>query len=135
MGRNRLADTGKAARLLAGMLDGVLADVAGRECRLGTASLGPCHAPPVAAQRLQQLGREHDVAIFLSLALFDTDDHALAVDVGGLQADGLGDAQAGGVAGGQDRAMLECCRRSRETGGLPPGSGRPAVSAASSAPG
>src|SRR5207247_10740745 len=46
------------------------------------------------------------VSILPSLPLLDTDHHALAVDVGGLQVDGLGDAQPGGVAGGQDRAML-----------------------------
>ena len=42
----------------------------------------------------------------MTLALLDTDDHAPAVDIGGLQADGLGDAQAGGVAGGQNRPLF-----------------------------
>ena len=69
-------------------------------------SSGSHGAPPVA-QRLQQLGREHDVAVLLALALLDTHHHALAVDLAGLQANGLGDAQAGGVAGGQDRPVLE----------------------------
>ena len=44
---------------------------------------------------------------FLSLALFDSNDHSLAVDIGDLQADSLGDAQPGSVADRQDRAMLE----------------------------
>jgi len=46
------------------------------------------------------------ITYLLSLPLLDTDHHALAVDIGGLQVDRLGDAQPGGVAGGQDRAML-----------------------------
>ena len=58
------------------------------------------------AQDLQQFGRQHHVAILLAFALIDADDHALAVDIGGLQANGFGDAQARRVAGGQDRAML-----------------------------
>ena len=66
---------------------------------------GLLHSPPIL-QDVQQLGGEHDIAIFLPLALLDTDDHTLAIDIGGFQADSLGDTQAGGVAGGQDRAML-----------------------------
>ena len=42
-----------------------------------------------------------------TLTLLDTDEHSLTVDIGDLQADRLRDAQSGGVAGGQDRAMLE----------------------------
>jgi hypothetical protein len=53
---------------------------------------GLFHSPPIA-QDFQQLGGEYDVPIFLSLALFDTDDHALAVNLGGFQADDLGDPQ------------------------------------------
>ena len=58
------------------------------------------------AKDFQQLGGEHDVPVFLSLALLDANDHALAVDVGGLQADDLGDAQSRGVAGRQNRPMF-----------------------------
>jgi hypothetical protein len=39
--------------------------------------------------------------------LLDPNDHALAIDIGRSQTNGLGDAQASGVAGGQNRAMLE----------------------------
>jgi len=38
--------------------------------------------------------------------LLDTQDHALAVDGGRCERNGLGDAQACGVAGGQDGAMF-----------------------------
>jgi hypothetical protein len=38
--------------------------------------------------------------------LLDTDNHALAIDVSGLQMNGLRDAQARRVASGQDRSVL-----------------------------
>ncbi|MGB2886636.1 MAG: hypothetical protein WBC04_02965, partial [Candidatus Acidiferrales bacterium] len=63
------------------------------------------HSPPVP-QDLQQLRREHHVPVLLTFALLDTQDHSLAVDRGESESNGLGDAQAGCVAGGQDRAML-----------------------------
>ena len=66
----------------------VLARNVAREEPIG----GSCHSPPVA-QGFQQFRREHDVAILLALALLDTNDHAFAIDIGGLQADSLGDAQ------------------------------------------
>jgi hypothetical protein len=43
-------------------------------------------------QQLEQMRRKHHVAVFVALALFDPDHHALAVDVGYLQRDYLGDA-------------------------------------------
>ena len=63
--------------------------------------------PPVVAQDFQQPGREHDVPVFLSLAQFHMYDHPLTVDIIRLQVDRFGDAQSGGVTGGQDRAMLQ----------------------------
>jgi hypothetical protein len=65
----------------------------------------PFHSPP-GSQDLQQFWGEHDVAILHSLALLDSQDHALAIDGGGCKSDGFGDAQAGGVAGGQDGTVL-----------------------------
>jgi hypothetical protein len=47
------------------------------------------------------------VAVLVPLALGHPDHHPLAVDVAGLQMHRFGDAQAGGVAAGQDRTMLE----------------------------
>ena len=44
--------------------------------------------------------------VLLALALFDADDHPLAVDVRGLQTDGFRNAQARSIAGGQNRAMF-----------------------------
>ena len=63
------------------------------------------HPPPVA-QDFQQLRRKHDVPVFLPLALLHPNDHALTVDVGGLQADDLGDAQPRGVASCKNRPMF-----------------------------
>src|SRR6266566_4785398 len=42
--------------------------------------LGSCRAPPLA-QDLQQSNRKHDIPVLLPLALLDTNDHALAVDI------------------------------------------------------
>src|ERR1700730_17737546 len=44
---------------------------------------------------------------FLPFTLSDSDDHALTVDIGDLQADRLRDAQSGSVAGRQNGAMLD----------------------------
>ncbi len=98
-------DVGGSVRLLARLLngkagDGSAWDVAGEEPPLGL-----LQAPPLP-QDFQQPGGEHDIAVFLSLALVNPDDHALTIDLRGLQAHGLGDPQPGGVTSGEDRAML-----------------------------
>src|SRR5271168_4223179 len=98
---NWLANAGEPTSLLAGQFDRASVDRLARHITLEEPPLRP-HGSPVTAQRLQQLGREHHVAILLALALFDTDDHALTIDIGGLQADGLGDAQARGVTSSQN---------------------------------
>jgi|SRR6516164_550681 hypothetical protein len=68
-------------------------------------SLGSLDAPPLA-KNLKQFGGEHDIAIFLSLALLDANDHPLAINVTGLESHGLGQTQARGIAGGQDGAVF-----------------------------
>jgi hypothetical protein len=55
------------------------------------------HSPPVT-QDLQWFWREHHIPILLSLALLDTQDHALAVDRGRRERNGLGDALRRGLA-------------------------------------
>src|SRR5580693_2926660 len=40
---------------------------------------------PIVAQDLQELGRQHHIAVLLPFALLDADDHSPAVDVRGLQ--------------------------------------------------
>jgi hypothetical protein len=63
--------------------------------------------PPIAAQNPQELRREHDVTVFAALALLDPDHHPLAVDIGDLQQNHLGDAQSGGIDRRQSGAALE----------------------------
>ena len=99
------ADAGEPASPLARVFDRARGDRLTGDVAIEQPSPGPHHSP-VATQSFQQLGREHHIAIFLTLALHDANDHAPAIDVGGLQTDGLGDAQAGSVARGQDRSVL-----------------------------
>src|SRR5271168_4430560 len=62
--------------------------------------------PPVA-QQLQQLRREHHEAILLPLALLDAQQHALAVDIGDLQRDDLGYAQARAIGDAERRLVFD----------------------------
>ena len=91
MGSNRFTDAGESPGLLTCRFDGTSVDWLAAYVTLEQPTLRP-HGPKVAAECLQQSGRQHHVTILLAFALFDTDDHALTVDIGGLQADGLGDA-------------------------------------------
>ena len=69
---------------------------------------------PVRAQDAEQLRRQHDVTVAAALALFDADDHAAAVDIGDLDAGGLGGAQPGGIRRGQRRTRLQARHRLQE---------------------
>ncbi len=62
---------------------------------------------PVAPQQREEIGGEHHEAIAFALALAHVDHHPLGVDVGALELTEFGDAYAGGIQGGEDRAMLE----------------------------
>ena len=95
-------------------LGGPDADPMDRPVCEGTAGDVPGEEPfgrpsdlPVFAEHGQESRREHHVAVLAPLALANPDDHPPAVDVGDAQPDDLGDAQAGGVCGHQDGAMLE----------------------------
>src|SRR6266702_4189825 len=98
-------ETGQPMRLLASCFYGVLRDwpiiVNAREQPLLRAN-----GDPVAAQDLQQHGRQHHVPIFATFTLLDANNHTGTIDGGGLQPDGLRDAQACRVAGGQDHPMF-----------------------------
>jgi hypothetical protein len=63
-------------RLLARLLYGEPGDVAVDSITREEPPFGLVHSPPVA-QDLEELWGEHDIAIFLSLTLLDTDDHSL----------------------------------------------------------
>ena len=103
---DRFGNMATLMRLLASLLYGEPGDVAADSITWEEPPFGLVHSPP-GAQDFEELWGEHDIAIFLSLTLLDTDDHSLTIDIGNLQADRLRDAQSGGVAGRQDRAMLD----------------------------
>lgn len=91
MGRDGLGQSGETSRLLAGMPHGIPGDrltgmIARKEPLLWPARL------PVAAQGVQQLGREHHVAVFLPFALLHANHHSLTVDGRGLQVNRFRDA-------------------------------------------
>ena len=87
--------------LLAGQFDGTSGDWLAAHITLEQPTLRS-HGPKVATKRFQQFGRQHHVTILLALALFDTNDHSLTINVGWLQTDSFGDAKAGGIAGSQN---------------------------------
>jgi hypothetical protein len=51
---------------------------------------------------------------FLPFALFDSDNHSFAIDIGDLQADSFRDTQPSRVAGGQNRAVLDVPHRTQK---------------------
>ena len=103
---DRFRNMATLMRLLASLLYGEPGDVAADSITREEPPFGLVHSPPVA-QDLEELWGEHDIAIFLSLTLLDTDDHSLTIDIGNLKADRLRDAQSGSVASRQDGAMLD----------------------------
>src|ERR1700694_4869012 len=98
-------DAGATARRSAGMLNGVRRD---RSAEIpGEEPLLRPHDPPIVTQRVEPFRREHDIAVLAALTLGHPDHHPLVVERAGLQANGFGDAQAGGVAGRQDRLVFD----------------------------
>jgi hypothetical protein len=63
------------------------------------------NAIPVA-QKFEQHGRKHRVAILVAFALLDAQHHAFGIDVGHLQRDNLGDAQPSTIGDTERRAAL-----------------------------
>ena len=76
--------------------------------------LRPRRLPPFA-QELEQLRRQHHIAIPLSLALLDPERHAPTVDVGHLQVRDLGHPEAGAVGDAERGLVLEARRGLEET--------------------
>src|SRR5215470_1048722 len=101
--RNRFGNPTPSSSLLARLFHGVLADglawPIAREQPRGRSF----HSPP-RAEQLQQLRREHHVAILLTFPLLDTNDHATAVDILRSQVEHFGNAESRGVAGRENRA-------------------------------
>jgi hypothetical protein len=74
----------------------------------------PCF-PPIGAQHVEELRRQHDIAVAATLALIDPDQHAAAVDVGEFETHHLRDPQPGGIGGHQRDAMLQVRHRREES--------------------
>jgi len=72
------------------------------------------HGAPIVRQHLQQPGRQHDVAVFLSLTLLHAQHHALAIDSLRLQPGRLGNTQACGITCRQDRLVFEALDAAKE---------------------
>ena len=113
MGRDRFDNAATLMRLLARMLYRRLADMPADLIAREEPLLGPGYWPPVT-QDLQQLWRKHNIAVFLPFALFDSNDHSLAVDIGDFQADSLRNAQPSRITGRQDGAMLDALYAAQE---------------------
>ena len=64
-------------------------------------------APSTSCAAARAAGREHRVAVLAALALLDAQRHALAVDVGDLQADDLARTQARAVGQRQRGVVLQ----------------------------
>ena len=62
---------------------------------------------PIRPQERQQRGREHDVAIFAAFALVHANHHALTINVGDFQMGRFRNAQARGIADGEDGALFQ----------------------------
>src|SRR6266699_1465281 len=70
--------------------------------------------PVVDAQQFEEGLRQRHDPVLAAFALADVDDHPGTVDVVGLEADRLRDTQPGGVAGHQDRPVLEVANAAEE---------------------
>lgn len=81
MGRNGFGNGTKAAGFLARSRHGLRGDVVARDVTREEPRVRSFHSPPVA-QDLEQFGREHHVAILVTLALIDANHHSLTIDVG-----------------------------------------------------
>src|SRR5215469_5513486 len=84
----------------------ILAIVAGKQPGAGFAMV----ETPVGAECREELGTEHDIAIFAALAAADVHHHPLPVDVADFQVGQLGAPSAGGVGGHEQDALARSAR-------------------------
>jgi hypothetical protein len=61
----------------------------------------------VAAEDVEEARGEHGVAVFVTFALLDAEEHAAGIDVGDFEGEGFGDAESGSVAEHEGGAVLE----------------------------
>jgi len=67
--------------------------------------------PPPVAQKLQQMRREHRVAILVALPRSTREHHTLAVDIRHLQRDDFRNAQAGTIGDAERSLVFDAGRR------------------------
>ena len=96
---NRFGNRATPARLLARILYRWPADMGAGLIAREEPFLGSIHSP-LFAQDLQQLWREHHIAVYAPFAASDSDYHSFAIDIGDFEADSFRDAQSGCVADG-----------------------------------
>ena len=108
--RDALVDLGRLRRGMAGAVELACRQRVDPVLPGKQPALGPRRLPP-GAQQLEQMLGEHHVAVLAALALLDPDDHPGAVDVGDLERDHLGGAQARAIGHAQRRPVLEARRR------------------------
>src|SRR6202166_1644303 len=111
---HRLADLGHLGRGIAGAPELARRHRVDRVHSGKQPALRACRLVP-RAQQLKQMRRQHHVAVFVTLALFDPDHHALAVDVEYLQRDHLGHAQSGPIGHAQCHLVFEPRCRTEKT--------------------
>jgi hypothetical protein len=104
--RDRLADAALLPHFPTGAIDGGWRDrlagpVTGEQPFARTGKL------PIVPEDGKQFGRQHDIAVFAAFALINPDDHALAIDRRGFEADCFGYPQTGRITDGQDHAVLQ----------------------------
>src|SRR5215831_7855913 len=105
MRRDRFGDLANTMGLLALQLHRACGDMSTRDVAWKEPVLWFLHSPP-STQDLQEFRREHYIPISSSFTVLDAQDHALAVDGGWGERDGLGNTQTCGIAGGQDGAVF-----------------------------
>jgi len=110
---DRLGKAGQVMCFLTGCFDGIFRDrlvgvTAWEQPALRVDNL------PIAAEDIQQLGREHHIPVFAAFALLDADDHPLAINGDGLQANSFRNAQTCRVANGQDHSMSAAVHAPKE---------------------
>jgi len=69
---------------------------------------------PIVPEHIKEPGRQHDIAVFPAFALFDPDDHALAVDRGRREADRFGNPQADRITDRQNHTLLQVIHGAQE---------------------
>ena len=113
MGINGFGELGGVARLAADMGDPRTGERFGDAMSWKEPGLELIELP-VAPEQREEIRGEHHQAIALPFALAHLNDHALGVDVSALELTELGDPDARGIEGREDRAMFEVARRQNQ---------------------